>query len=229
MNGLRVEIRRKRFGDMPVIENVAFDVAEGEFVCLFGPSGTGKTTMLNIIAGIDADYDGTVVVPGSPRVGYVFQEPRLLPWLTVRQNITLPIEGEAELLAGVDDLLRAVGLADFAGHFPERLSLGMARRVAIARAFAVRPDLLLMDEPFVSLDADTAQRLRALLGDLWAGRPTTTVFVTHDLREAVELSDRILMFSPRPATLVRDIPIPLAHPRTDMEEEVGRLALDIAG
>ncbi len=229
MSGLRVEIRRKRFGDLPVIEDVVFTVAKGEFVCLFGPSGTGKTTMLNIVAGIDREYEGTVTIPGNPRVGYVFQEPRLLPWLTVRQNVTLAIEGEAELLSGVDDLLTAVGLIDFADQFPERLSLGMARRVAIARAFAVRPDLLLMDEPFVSLDADNAERLRALLGELWASRPTTTVFVTHDLREAVELSDRILIFSPRPATLVRDIPIPLAHPRAGMEEQVGRLALDIAG
>ena len=226
---LSVDIRLKCFGDMPVIRDVTFDVGAGEFVCLFGPSGTGKTTLLNIVAGIDRDFDGTLTVPNAPRVGYVFQEPRLLPWLTVRQNITLAIENEPELLAGVDDLIRAVGLADYAGQFPERLSLGMARRVAIARAFAVKPDLLLMDEPFVSLDTENADRLRALLGVLWASRPTTTLFVTHDLREAVELADRILFFSPRPATLVRDVPIMLPHPRTALEEQVNRLAQEIAG
>jgi NitT/TauT family transport system ATP-binding protein len=229
MSALKVHIRSKRFGAVPVIQDVKFNVAQGEFVCLFGPSGTGKTTILNTIAGIDTDFDGSVEVSDCPRVGYVFQEPRLLPWMTVRQNVTLPIEGRPELLAGVDELLAAVGLADSADQFPERLSLGMARRVAIARAFALKPDLLLMDEPFVSLDAENAERLRALLGVLWASRPTTTVFVTHDLREAVELADRILFFSPRPATLVRDVPILLPHPRTGMDEEIGRMVLEVSG
>lgn len=228
-NALSVHIRSKKFGDAPVIRDVKFDVKAGEFVCLFGPSGTGKTTLLNLIAGIDTDFDGTLIVPNRPRVGYVFQEPRLLPWMTVRQNVTLAIEREPHLLAGVDELLSAVGLLEHANQYPERLSLGMARRVAIARAFAVHPDLLLMDEPFVSLDSDNALRLRALLGELWASRPTTTVFVTHDLREAVELADRILFFSPRPATLVRDVPILLPHPRATLEEQVNRLAQEIAG
>lgn len=228
-SALSVHIRLKKFGDAPVIRDVKFDVKPGEFVCLFGPSGTGKTTLLNLIAGIDKDFDGALTVPNRPRVGYVFQEPRLLPWMTVRQNVALAIESEPRLLAGVDELLNAVGLSDYADQFPERLSLGMARRVAIARAFAVKPDLLLMDEPFVSLDSDNAVRLRALLGDLWASRPTTTIFVTHDLREAVELADRILFFSPRPATLVRDVPILLPHPRAALEEQVGRLAQEIAG
>ena len=230
MTAIAVDIGTKNFvsqdgGVLPVIQDVSFHVKSGEFVCLFGPSGTGKTTMLNIIAGIDKGFDGQVRIEGHPRLGYVFQEPRLLPWLTVRQNIELVVADQPDLLAGVDILLDEVGLGEFADTFPERLSLGMARRAAIARAFAVQPDILVLDEPFVSLDAENAERLRALLSNLWLSRPTTTLLVTHDLRDAVELADRILFFSARPAHLVREVRVELPRPRLD--RAIQQLTLDL--
>lgn len=230
MTAIAVEILAKNFvsqdgGSLPVLQDVRFHVKSGEFVCLFGPSGTGKTTLLNIIAGIDKTYDGQVRIDGNPRLGYVFQEPRLLPWLTVRQNIELVVADQPHLRAGVDRLVDEVGLGEFANTYPERLSLGMARRVAIARAFVVQPDVLVLDEPFVSLDAENAERLRALLSNLWLSRPTTTLLVTHDLRDAVELADRILFFSARPARLVRELCIELPRPRRS--EAVEQLTLDL--
>ena len=231
MNGVTVDIRSKEFlgqdgTRLDVIRDVKFQVKSGEFVCLFGPSGAGKTTLLNAIAGIDRDFQGSIGITGTPRLGYVFQEPRLLPWLTVRQNIELVVEESPELRGEVDTLLQMVGLSEFAQTYPERLSLGMARRVAIARAFVVRPDILLLDEPFVSLDAENAERLRVLLSNLWLSRPTTTLFVTHDLRDAVELADRILFFSARPARIVREVVIDLPRPR--QAEAVAQLAKDLA-
>ena len=233
MTDISVHIESKNFiapdgAVLPVIRDVRFQVRSGEFVCLFGPSGTGKTTLLNVIAGIDPHFDGRIGIEGGPRLGYVFQEPRLLPWLTVRQNIELVVEDQPDLRAEVDGLVDAVGLTEFAHTYPERLSLGMARRVAIARAFAVRPDILLLDEPFVSLDAENAMRLRALLGNLWLSRPTTTLFVTHDMRDAVELADRILFFSARPARLVREVRIELPRPRTNMDEAIEQMARELA-
>ena len=232
MTAVAVHIRSKRFvaanGDeLPVMTDVRFHVQSGEFVCLFGPSGAGKTTLLNMIAGIDGLFDGQIGIEGAPRLGYVFQEPRLLPWLTVRQNIELVVADQPELRADVDALIAMVGLTEFAHTTPERLSLGMARRVAIARAFVVRPHILLLDEPFVSLDADNAQRLRAVLGDLWLSRPTTTLMVTHDLRDAVELADRIMFFSARPARLLRTVTVDLPRPRTGMDKAIDQLALQL--
>ena len=233
MTRVSVDIASKDFvaqdgSTLSVIGDVRFQVKSGEFVCLFGPSGTGKTTLLNVIAGIDREFKGQIGIEGTPRLGYVFQEPRLLPWLTVRQNIELVVSDSPDLAADVDELLRVVGLSEFADTYPERLSLGMARRVAIARAFVVRPDILLLDEPFVSLDAENTARLRALLGDLWLSRPTTTLFVTHDMRDAVELADRILFFSPRPAKLVREVTIDLPRPRTNMNQEIEALARELS-
>lgn len=170
--------------------------APGEFVALVGPSGCGKTTTLAIAAGLDTAFDGRVERP--ERLGMVFQSPRLLPWRTVRQNVEL-VRPRAERGDGrADGLLAAMGLAAVAGHYPGQISLGMARRVALARAFAVDPDLLLMDEPFVSLDEATADRLRALLIERLAVRPATVLLVTHDLREAVSLADRILLLDAEP-------------------------------
>lgn len=181
-------------------------------MALVGPSGCGKTTALGIVAGLDRDYDGALEIGGaSPRLGMVFQEPRLLPWRTVRQNLALALPKPQRLPERVDAMLDALELSGFADRFPTQLSLGMARRVALARAFVVEPDLLLMDEPFVSLDEPTALRLRDLLAARLEQRPATVLLVTHNLREALALADRLLLLAPSPGRVVADIPI--ATPR----------------
>ena len=182
----------------------------GQVAALVGPSGCGKTTLLRIIVGLDRDFEGSVELPPHGRLGVVFQEPRLLPWRTVEQNVRLaaPQADEAALSA----LFATLGLAEHRRHYPGELSLGLARRVALARAFALKPDLLVLDEPFVSLDAALAARLRAELVELVSRRPVTTLVVTHDIDEAIALADRIILLSPSPARILADVAIP--RPRT---------------
>jgi ABC-type nitrate/sulfonate/bicarbonate transport system ATPase subunit len=222
LNTLTVQVREKRFpivgeaADLLVLQDLAFEVPRAEFVCLIGPSGCGKTTLLNMIAGLDQQYRGAVRLPSShrpegPRIGYVFQNPRLLPWRTVLDNVLLVLS-KAERSSGIaEELLEAVGLWESRHFHPTRLSLGMQRRVALARAYAVSPDVLLMDEPFVSLDGAIAQRLRRLLVELWQRRPTTVLFVTHDLREAIMLADRLLILAPRPSHVIAETRVSLAR------------------
>lgn len=210
-----IHIERKAFAacgraaSHTAIAGLRLHLEEHEFVCLVGPSGCGKTTLLNLIAGLDQDFEGHIRFhkTDTPRLGYVFQEPRLLPWRTVRENLALALPADVEP-ALLDELLEIAGLTAFQHTYPTRLSLGMSRRVALVRAFAVRPDLLLMDEPFVSLDAPTAARMRQLLQDLWQRRPHTVLFVTHDLREALELGDRIVFLSPPPTRVMREMTLP---------------------
>ena len=168
---------------------------------LMGPSGCGKTTLLRIVAGLDERYSGNVGTHPDTRIGLMFQEPRLLPWRTVKQNIMLvaaPDFTEQDL----DRLAQAVGIADMLPRYPQELSLGLARRVALARAFATKPDLLLLDEPFVSLDERTADRLRKLLLEVWQARPTTAILVTHNAREAILLADQLVLLAPRPTRVI---------------------------
>jgi NitT/TauT family transport system ATP-binding protein len=227
LSELEVEIRLKQFpgiGKAPpvtALKDLRFAVPPGELACVFGPSGCGKTTLLNIIAGLDRDFEGRVALPvdaqrRAPVLGYVFQTPRLLPWRTVGQNIELVLTPEQRRGTIVEELLGATGLADFRNSYPERLSVGMMRRVALARAFAVQPDLLLMDEPFVSLDEPTAERLRALLLEIWSRRPTTVLFVSHDTREVVQLADRIIVVTGRPGRVEAFMPV--AVPRAERAE-----------
>ena len=225
MNQIHIHIERKVYPDRgnnpphTAIENLSLSLNEHEFVCLVGPSGCGKTTLLNIIAGLDPEFAGSIEFPlqRTPHLGYVFQEPRLLPWRTVRENLTLALPKKQDP-AIIDELLAMTGLSKFQHIYPQRLSLGMSRRVALARAFAVAPDLLLMDEPFVSLDAPTAQSMRELLIQLWSERPHTVLFVTHDLREAIALADRLIFLTPPPATIQSEFEIPL--PRMQRTETV---------
>jgi len=205
----------------PVLKDIKFEVEPGSFVIITGPSGGGKSTMLNIIAGLDKDFQGAVDFGGSDdvRLAFVFQSPRLLPWRTVYENIALALPPNDPRQANVPELLKRVGLTEAANAYPEMISLGMQRRVALARAFVLEPDLLLMDEPFVSLDDPTAQGLRELLVELWSRRPTTVLFVTHDRAESVMLGTRILRLSAGPATIVEDIPVRLSvADRTDREK-----------
>jgi ABC-type nitrate/sulfonate/bicarbonate transport system ATPase subunit len=212
---LRIAIRQKRFpavGDAPgklVIENLVLEVRPNGFVALFGPSGCGKTTLLNLVAGLDADFEGEAALPAPARVSYVFQEPRLLPWLTVEDNLKLVLADERGSDARIGAWLAEMGLADVRAVFPTRLSLGMARRVALARAFIIRPTLLLMDEPFASLDEPTADRLRRLLLETLRAHPATVLFVTHNLREAITLAERIAVLSPLPTRVLREVEVPL--------------------
>ncbi len=223
MNAVEVRIDRKSYalhgGEVAAIAGLEFKAAEGDFVCILGPSGCGKTTTLNLIAGLDKDFTGQITLGesiASRRIGYVFQTPRLLPWRTIRQNISLAAGSDAATDAKIAALLAEVGLAGFEDAFPGQLSLGMQRRAALARAFAIEPGLLLMDEPFVSLDEPTAVRLRALLLKLWRERPVTILFVTHDSREAVQLGQRLLLLSPAPGHVTAELRVPLsAEQRTD--------------
>ena len=223
MPELAASIRRKRYpgvGDAPphtALEDVDVEMAAGEFVAIVGPSGCGKTTFLNIVAGLDREFEGELrLAPRAggrpPRIGYVFQNPRLLPWRTVHENIALVLRPDQDH-AIVDELLGEMGLREAREVYPSRLSVGMSRRVAIARAFAIEPDLLLMDEPFSSLDAATADRLRDLLVETLKARPTTVLLVTHDLREAVALADRILLLSPAPGRVLAQVPIRIPRER----------------
>ncbi|HEV7435854.1 MAG TPA: ABC transporter ATP-binding protein [Pseudorhizobium sp.] len=220
---LKVAIYEKTFHSsqgvrIDVLRDLSFEVREREFVCLVGPSGCGKTTTLRILLGLDREYSGTVSVSddASHRIAAVFQEPVLLPWRTVEQNIRLILPAALKQTA-LDDLLEILGLSGLETLYPAELSLGLARRVALARAFATQPAILFLDEPFVSLDEPTAERLRGLLMTIWAARPTTALMVTHNLREALLLSDRIIMLSPRPAHVMGVFEV--AVPRSARDRE----------
>ncbi|MEQ1951142.1 ABC transporter ATP-binding protein [Mesorhizobium yinganensis] len=200
---LTVDIADKTFVStdgvaLPALKDLSFEVRAGEFACLLGPSGCGKTTTLRILLGLDRDFSGSIRLPEGGRIAAVFQEPTLLPWRSVGDNVRLALP---KPLRGKDltPLFDTLGLSAMRKLFPSELSLGLARRAALARAFATEPDILFLDEPFVSLDEPTAERLRHLLLSVWSERPTTALMVTHNLREALTLSDRIIVLSQRPA------------------------------
>lgn len=215
MSGLEIDIRTARYGAGPaVIEGLRLSVASGEVVALIGPSGVGKTTLLGMLAGLNRQFDGEIGLDGvalevaRPRIGIVFQEPRLLPWLSIRDNIALVLSDPRAEAARIDALLTSVGLKEWADAWPGALSGGMQRRAALARAFAVCPQLLLLDEPFVSLDRPTAHQLRGLLRDLWQSLRPIVVLVSHDLEDALELADRIVFLSAPPARVLLEQRLP---------------------
>jgi sulfonate transport system ATP-binding protein len=194
-----------------VLNDVAFEVAPRSFLILTGPSGCGKSTLLNIIAGLDKDFEGSIDLgSGRDHIAFIFQSPRLLPWRTVYENIALVLPEGDPRHAQIPDMLERVGLTQAANAYPERISLGMQRRAALARGFILDPKILLMDEPFVSLDDPTAQSLRELVIELWNRQPTTVIFVTHDRAEAVQLGTRILRMSAGQATVVQDAQVGLS-------------------
>lgn len=218
---LEIDLHRKCYPDRGGRSHVALSslrlaVREGEFVCMVGPSGCGKSTLLNVVGGLDRDFEGKVSVGGKAPgegIGFMFQEPRLMPWLSVLDNVLLVAGKDPAAPARARELLAAMELGDVLHAYPGNLSGGMQRRVALARAFVIDPALLLMDEPFVSLDVPTANRLRTMLIKLWQRCGSTVLFVTHDLREALALADRVCFLSAAPGTVVLEVEVGLARPR----------------
>jgi NitT/TauT family transport system ATP-binding protein len=209
---LSVAIQRKHFANGKcAIRDLNFTAHSGEFLAIVGPSGAGKTTLLKIISGLDAAFEGQLQLPSEGKVGFMFQEPRLMPWLTVAQNLSLVDKTTSG--TKLAQSLAKVGLKDCADLFPNQLSGGMQRRVALLRAFSVAPQLLLMDEPFQSLDAPTADQLRAHLLELCQDTQPTVLFVTHNLQEALALADRVLFLSAGPSHIALDLPLDLPRPR----------------
>jgi NitT/TauT family transport system ATP-binding protein len=212
-----------RAGSVRAVEQLDLDVPSGQFVAVLGPSGCGKSTLLNVVAGFVSATHGTALLdsaviarPGADR-GVVFQQPTLFPWKTVRQNVALGPRmaglSADEVTRVTRHFLELVGLGPFAGHYPDALSGGMQQRVGIARALANNPSVLLMDEPFGALDAQTRELMQESLLRIWEHNRTTLLFVTHDIEEAVFLADRVVLMSARPGRIIADIPVRLERPR----------------
>jgi NitT/TauT family transport system ATP-binding protein len=211
--------------DVAAVDRVSFDVAEGQFVALLGPSGCGKSTILNMIAGLLPRSGGDVLIDGAPteagrvhrHVGYVFQRDTVYPWRTVARNIGYGLEvggvARPERAARVAEAIRAAGLDGFADAFPLTLSGGMRQRVALMRTLILQPEILLMDEPFGALDTHTKLEMHKILLEIWERQRQTVLFVTHDLGEALTLSDRIILLSARPGRIKDDFDVPFARPR----------------
>ena len=221
-------------GRTKALEGIDLSITSGEFVSLIGPSGCGKSTLLRVIGDLTGPSGGTVTVNGKPArqarldrdYGIVFQAPVLFDWRSVQANVALPLEVKGTPRAEREERTRAmlelVELRDFARHYPYQLSGGMQQRVSIARALALEPSILLMDEPFGALDEMTRERLNAEVQRIWQRTGTTIVFVTHSIPEAVFLSSRVVVMSPRPGRIVRIIDIDLPRPRTDDTRETSR-------
>ncbi|HYS66643.1 MAG TPA: ABC transporter ATP-binding protein [Paraburkholderia sp.] len=220
---LDVHVLGKHYGVRTVLDHVALSIQRGEIVSLVGPSGCGKSTLLRILAGLDRSFDGEILLDRMPqhgpsgRIGVIFQEPRLLPWLSVADNVAFPAGPRRGKDPHVGELLAEVGLAESRGSLPKQLSGGMAQRVALARGLFSKPDLLLLDEPFSAVDAMTRMRLQDLLLSLVRAHGTAALLVTHDLDEALYLSDRVLLMAPpgKPGAgrIARAIEVAVERPR----------------
>jgi NitT/TauT family transport system ATP-binding protein len=217
------KIYRTTWGRIHALESISFRVGLGEFLCIVGPSGCGKTTLLRILSGLLAPTRGAVYLNGEPldsprrQIGFVFQKANLMPWRTVLKNVTLPLEVQGlrrvEAHALAQELLDLVGLGGFEKVYPHELSMGMQQRVAIARALIHDPAILLLDEPFASLDALTRERMNLELLRIWKARQKTVVMVTHSIQEAVFLADRVLVMSPLPGRIETAVSVSLPRPR----------------
>lgn len=214
VNNISKQFTHKRT-QLSALDNVSFAVQPGEFVCLVGPSGCGKSSLLNLISGIEQPSAGNIIVEG--KIGFMFQEAALFPWLKVKDNITfgLKMQGmpSVEQQPLLERYLQLIHLEEFADSYPHQLSGGMKQRVALARTLILQPDILLMDEPFAALDAQTRELLYSELQRILPATKTTVVFVTHNVREATCLGDRILVFSARPGKIKKEFKVMLPRPR----------------
>ncbi|HQV94977.1 MAG TPA: ABC transporter ATP-binding protein [Anaerolineales bacterium] len=225
-------------GGLHALDNISFNVAPREFVCVLGPSGSGKTTLLRILAGLIPPTSGSFTFGRGeqPSIGMVFQQATLMPWRTVVENIKLPLEvekmDEAAARKKTNEMIELVGLKGFEDSLPRDLSGGMAQRVAIARALIHDPDLLLLDEPFASLDALTRERMWTELSHIWQARQKTVIMVTHSINESLFLADRVLVLTQRPGKIKMDMPVDLPRPRKDeirYTSQFGKLAKKLRG
>jgi len=216
----------------PVLQDIDIVLEPGSFTALVGPSGSGKSTLLHIAAGLDTEYQGHFsCAPADAALAYMFQQPRLLPWKNARDNVAIVLEvrgvSRAVALERASDMLTRVGLGNALDVLPQHLSGGMQQRVALARSLVIEPDVLLMDEPFSALDELTAAHLRRSLLALWMETQRTVLMVTHNIGEACELADRILVLSNRPGRVIADFKVDLPRPRRRSEPALGRLAEEV--
>ena len=207
------------------IKNLHFSIPKGQFCSIVGPSGCGKTTLLNLIAGLDKEVKGKILFENNKKLediktAYMFQTPRLLPWLNVLENVKVVLNKDQKSNKRAEEILSIMGLKNFLNYYPNQLSGGMQRRVALARSFSSQPELFLLDEPFVSLDDQMANKLRDMLLKQWTNEPTTIIFVTHDLREAIYLSDRIIFLSKPPSRVILDTRVDIRRPRNLDNKEI---------
>lgn len=226
---LHVDHMTKDFGDLKVLNDVSFDVHRGEFLCIVGPTGCGKTTFLNCITGLYNLTDGQILVNGEPvntkkhNIAYIFQEYSTMSWLTVEQNVAfgLKVKGKPKDVINkeVTEVLELVGLTKYKDYYPIELSTSMLQRVVIARAFAVKPDILLMDEPYGQLDVELRFRLEDELVKLWKRLGTTVIFITHNIEEAVYLSENILVLTNKPTAIKKKLENQLPSPRSVVAPE----------
>ena len=224
---LQVEHMTKNFGELEVLKDVSFNVNRGEFLCIVGPTGCGKTTFLNCITGLYELTDGQILVDGEPvdtkkhNIAYIFQEYSTMSWLTVEENVAFGLKVKkmpaAKIKKEVAEVLEMVGLTKYKNYYPVELSTSMLKRVVIARAFAVKPDILLMDEPYGQLDVELRFRLEDELIKLWAKLGTTVIFITHNIEEAVYLSENILILTNKPTTIKKKLDNHLPRPRNVVE------------
>ncbi len=230
---LHVNNISKRFSDqstkLTALQEVSFVAQPGEFICLLGPSGCGKSSLLNLISGIEQPSQGSIVVEG--KIGFMFQEAALFPWLKVKDNIAFGLKMQDVSLTKqrelVERYLQMVHLTGFADSYPHQLSGGMKQRVALARTLILEPDILLMDEPFGALDAQTRELLYGELQQIWQQTKTTVIFVTHNVREAVCLGDRVIVFTARPGKIKQQFQISLPRPRNINDPALAQLSSEV--
>lgn len=234
---VKVEHLTKRFGDLLVLDDISFDIKKGEFVCIVGPTGCGKSTFLNLLTRLIPATEGEILLDGEPAdpkkhsISFVFQEPSAFDWLTVRQNIEYGLKikhrSEEEIKSQTDKIVSLLGLEEWCDVYPKDLSVSMEQRVVIGRAFAVNPDLLLMDEPYGQMDIKMRYYLEDEVIRLWKATGSTVLFITHNLEEAVYLAQRVLILSQKPAKIKASINVDLPRPRNVADSEFIKIRKEI--